>query len=525
VKRLLAVPIAAVTVLAPLIGGIAYAYWDAADAGQPAAALADSLPAGSTPTATLTGQNTVTLSFPRAVTGAGRTVTDYLVRRYASSTATTAAASVGCSWPAGGALSCVDTAVPAGVWYYTTTPPIAGSGWTGAESGRSAGISTDTTPPDPPAVTSYAAVVNLANRTGLSVGGTAEAAATVTVRITDSTHTVQATTTAGTNGTWLLVGIDAGGLDDGTVSYRVSATDAAGNTSAATVLGATKDTVAPTGAVVVGSGNGSAGLIRSGGAYYVYAQAADTAPGTVGTVRADLGTVTGGQSSVPLSTTGGPYLLRGVSYPYRSAALTANTLAAGSKAVTLTVTDAAGNPTTVGGSVTVDTVAPTPASISALNRTGGVAGKPESGDTITLRWSEEMDPATLYTGWSVNAAADVAGTVTFADAGGGNGTNKDTDSFTVTGPTGVRLGTVTGIEGHLVPTMAGSYGFAATLHYAVVANQSVVTLTLGSQTAAGTVGTVPTGSTAAGSWAPTASNTDLATNTVTGTATLAAIPF
>lgn len=706
---------ALVAVVVLLVGGVAHAYWDGADASAPALAVADSLPTGNAPAGVFTAPGTVAISFARAATASGRPVTDYTVNRYATASTTTVSATLACNWPSPGVLSCVDSGVPAGQWYYTSTPKIAGSNWLGAESARSdvvyadstaptisvtaitpnaaggglyaaspvtvslaatdeaggsgvAGITyqldnanpvtvgtatasvpisgdgshtlnykttdkagnvsatgsqvvtIDTTPPNAPTVTSYPAVVNRANQASVAVSGTAEAGATVSVQIADagSAHTVTRTATAAGDGTWSAVGIDVSALSDGAIGYRVTASDVAGNTGgAATASGtkdtvaptvaittatdpvnaaattasasgtaetgsavtvsisdgtttvkptvsatsgswsagpvsiagladgtfsytvtatdaagniatasrtAVKDTVAPTATVVIGAGNGSAGVIRSGAGYYVYAQASDAAPGMLSTVRANVGVLTSGQTAVPLAGTG-PYVLRGVSYAYRSALLTAGTLTAGTKSVTLTATDAAGNASTVSGSVTVDATAPTATSITATNKAGGTAGKPEAGDVITMRWSEEMDPATLYTGWAVDSTADVAGTVQFSDIAGGSGTNKDTDTVAVTVPTGARLGLINGLNGNLVPTPNNNYRFNATLHYSLVGGESVVTVTLGTLAGGSTVGQIPSNSTVIGLWTPTSTNTDLATNPVTGTANLAALPF
>ncbi|TDL41121.1 hypothetical protein [Arthrobacter nitrophenolicus] len=62
-------------------------------------------------------------------------------------------------------LACTEQNVPGGIWYYTVTPAIAL--WTGAESPRSSGISSDSAapahrlgslahPPTPPAGTAPA---------------------------------------------------------------------------------------------------------------------------------------------------------------------------------------------------------------------------------------------------------------------------------------------------------------------------------------------------------------------------------
>ena len=63
------------------------------------------------------------------------------------------------------------------------------------------------------------------------------------------------------------------------------------------------------------------GFIRQGGTYHVYANVTDAGSG-VATVRANVSTVTTGQTAVAL--VAGTYSIGGVAYTYRSASLTAN---------------------------------------------------------------------------------------------------------------------------------------------------------------------------------------------------------
>jgi len=87
--------------------------------------------------------------------------------------------------------------------------------------------------------------VNAANKTAASINGTGEVGASIVVVITDGENEV--TTTAvvvGSNGTWNVTGIDLSSLDDGEITYKVTATDEAGNTKLEEI-DAVKDTVAP----------------------------------------------------------------------------------------------------------------------------------------------------------------------------------------------------------------------------------------------------------------------------------------
>ena len=91
--------------------------------------------------------------------------------------------------------------------------------------------------------------VNSTNATSTSASGTGEAGATISLVVTDGTNTTQAyTTTIAANGTWSITGINVSSLADGTITYRVTATDDEDNSAQSTKT-ATKDTVAPTVAV------------------------------------------------------------------------------------------------------------------------------------------------------------------------------------------------------------------------------------------------------------------------------------
>lgn len=146
-----------------------------------------------------------------------------------------------------------------------------------------------------------------------------------------------------------------------------------------------------------------AGRVKQGGSYRIYANAGDTGnpPSGIAAITADVSSVTSGQIAVAL--TAGSYSAEGVSYGYRSEALTANgTLAEGAKAYTLTLSDNAANTAVQSGfGVTVDNTAPTAADIQAPNR--GTSGRAEAGDTITYTFSEPIDPHTILAGWTGSA--------------------------------------------------------------------------------------------------------------------------
>lgn len=143
------------------------------------------------------------------------------------------------------------------------------------------------------------------------------------------------------------------------------------------------------------------GTIRQGGTYYIYANVTDTGnPASgVGTVTADVSAITTGATSVALSP--GSFTSNGVSYNYRSASLTAqNLLAAGAYAYSLAMADGAGNSGTQSGfSIAVDNTVPTAVDVQAAD-VAGTLGRAQQSDTMTLTYSEPIDPYSFVAGWT-----------------------------------------------------------------------------------------------------------------------------
>ena len=168
---------------------------------------------------------------------------------------------------------------------------------------------------------------------------------------------------------------------------------------ASNIITAMPDFRGPTvSATAIGKSSGGAtGFIRTGATYRIYATVTDvgTPPSGVSTVRADVSTVTAGQTAVAL--TAGSYPVGGVTYNYRSAQLTAGALPNGNRSFTITATDAAANVTPVTNSVTIDSTAPAPSNISA---TGGIAGRPEVNDVLTLTTTDTLDSFSLLANWT-----------------------------------------------------------------------------------------------------------------------------
>jgi hypothetical protein len=242
------------------------------------------------------------------------------------------------------------------------------------------------------------------------------------------------------------------------------------------------------------------GFIRQAATYFVYANVTDggCAPSGIATVRADVSTITTGSTAVALSA--GAFTVGGVAYNYRSASLTANaTLTAGAKAYTITSTDNAANgQTQTGYSVTVDNTQPAGSDVQIVNG-GATAGKPEAGDSVTLTFSEIIDPESVLAGWT-GAATDVV--VRVANVGGGDVVTIWNAANTAQ----LALGTIdtNGTQYVTADRDFGATGTASTM----VQSGATITITLG--TPSGATGTQ--GPPRAMDWMPVATATDRAGN-------------
>ena len=286
-------------------------------------------------------------------------------------------------------------------------------------------------------------------------------------------------------------------------------------TSSATLGGnafttaASFDTVAPTvsATVVAKTGQWFAGFTKQGGTYYVYANATDggLVPSGIATIQADVSVLTAGATAVAL--VAGTYSVQGVSYGFRSAALTErNPLAAGAKTYSLTSTDNAANVRVqTGFATTVDNTAPTAGDIQTTNG-GATVGRIEQGDTIVYTFSEVIDPDSILAGWT-GATTDVV--VRFTDAG-----NNDTaDVWNAANTTQLTLGSVNS-KANLV-TGAATAGASGTPSRMVLDTAtSTVTVTLG--TVAGGPLNTDLGNNKM-MWSPSTSAFDRAANAMTNT--------
>jgi hypothetical protein len=365
----------------------AQAFWVSTDSSNHAAAVADALQQGSTPAASKTGASSIDVAFARAYTLGGREITDYLVRRYDSPVATSPAASFSCDWSSATTLSCSESALPDGTWYYTNTTRITGSLWEGTESTPSNPVTIDTTAPGAPSTPDLAASSDSGSSNSDDVTndatpvftGTAEAGSMVKI-YAGGVQVGSGTATAGS------YSIEVSALGEAVHTITATATDASGNPSGVSAsLAVTIDTTAPATPAVPDLAAGS-----DSGASATDNLTNDTTPTFTGTAEAGvLVTILDGASPVGSGTAaGGNY------------SVTASALAQGAHTVTATASDLAGNasPASSGLVITIDTAAP------AIPSAPDLAAGSDSGISATDNLTNDTTPT--FTG-SAEAGATV----------------------------------------------------------------------------------------------------------------------
>lgn len=200
--------------------------------------------------------------------------------------------------------------------------------------------------------------------------------------------------------------------------------------------------------------------------------------------------------------------------PYSCAWNTA-TVADGSydlRAVMTTGTGAVVNSATV-ATRNVDNTAVRGIDLQAPNRVGGTAGRLEAGDSIAFAYSEQMNPASIVSGWS--GAAPTAIYIRLRDGNlFGTGSAGDILQFSTdsSGSNPIRLGSVN-LHGDFIKnnkTSTFTASLSASTQVLGGTTASVLTVTVGSLVSGGTLRT--SGLAAQMAWTPSASATDLSGN-------------
>jgi hypothetical protein len=187
----------------------------------------------------------------------------------------------------------------------------------------------------------------------------------------------------------------AASIPAGPAAFAVTATDKAAN-SAPGSFSVSVDTTPPTvsGVAIANTTTNAAGWVRKSGAYAVYANASDASG--ISSVKANVSTLTSGQTALALSACSIGCTVGGVTYAYKSAAKTAaSTLAAGAVGFTVTATDGVGNTTTANGSGTADNTVPAATAEAIVPTATGVAGSIGQGRAY-MAYTNAADAGGVY---------------------------------------------------------------------------------------------------------------------------------
>jgi hypothetical protein len=294
---------------------------------------------------------------------------------------------------------------------------------------------------------------------------------------------------------------------DGTVSAYTATTGTDSNAFTAAV-----DWAAPT-AATAAIGRTTAydtGSISQGASYYVYAQVGDTGnpPSGTASVVANVSSITSGDTAVAL--TAGSYTAGGSAYNYRSAALmAASSLTAGSYSYEIAAADHAGNAGTQSFNTLVTNTAPSPVDVQSTNVSGGTVGTLDQGDTLTITYSEVMDPYSLLGGWTGASTTGIQ--VELVDGGGQNADYLNVYT-TATTPVQVPVGTINLNSRSYVSGTTVTYGAAgAATPSTMTRTGASISFTLGTPSRAPGSDTTA----AAMTWTPSAAATDIAGNAAT----------
>jgi hypothetical protein len=350
----------------------------------------------------------------------------------------------------------------------------------------------------PPTVTITGGTAAITNNSTPTISGTTDLEAPGIVTLTVAGQTLTATPS---NGAW---SVPSAILADGTYPVVASVIDGAGNTGSATQQ-LTIDTVAP---VVTIDGGPS---VTTNDPTPTIAGTTDAAPGTIVDVTVDSQTLTA------LVQSAGTWNV------------TPSTLADGTGTVTASVTDPAGNQTTVSQLLTVDTVAPavtitgganllTNESTPSISGTAAVA----AGTTVTVTLADQTLTGLVTAGgvWSVTTAFLSDGphrvVMSVSDAAGNLASATQTLTVDTVPPVVAITGGATATTSDADPTITGASDAAP---------GTTVTVAIGGQTLTtllqpnGTWNATPT-ALSDGTWLIVASVPDPAGNVGTATQTL-----
>ena len=439
--------VAAVAAVALSVAGVVGAYWSTgSDPGGNGHASAGSLPMAATPTASPASRD-ATVSWTQSIVLGSRLGQlaggGYAVTRYAESFPTTPILGGGsCAGTISGAsdpLGCTDPSLPTGRWRYTATPTL--YNWVGGASAQSASL---VIAPDAPASVALTngggtgnAYVNATNAASLTfdvvLPTTSLASDIVTLTLTDGSTTVTATAAgiAG-GGTRSFTAVDGSSLADGSLTISATATSSYGDSSSATSITRTKDTITPTLVTLRmqdTNANGKVDRVVAGFSETLAAYTAATAPWTL------ANTPSGGTlASVAVATSNATLTItEGAGAP---------DTAVGAFTIALTqnptgIRDAAGNQSSFAATAPTDSAKPVLVAGTLVMKDLDGNGKV---DRVSADFSESLASSTDTTPWTLTnvpsggtlaAVSTAAATATLAISEGAGAANTAVGTFKV----------------------------------------------------------------------------------------------
>ena len=270
-------------------------------------------------------------------------------------------------------------------------------------------------------------------------------------------------------------------------------------------------------ATVIKTEGGLPGYVRTGGTYAVVAGVIDdpssNPPAGIASVQTNISALTA--ASTALSMPASASTVNGLTYTHRSATQTVATgKAAGTYSGTVASSDLVTPPNTSAAftfAPVVDNTAPSGSSVTVTN--GGVANRPDSGDTVTFTWNEPIDPTSIISGWDGSGSQIV--TVQVANKGNGDSVYVYNSTNTTQLPLGVIALKTTDYV-----TSSTTFGGPTNATRSTMTWNSTTgafTVLLGPADAAGTVNTTAT-TTSQLIWTPQSTAFDRAGNLSTTTA-------
>lgn len=300
--------------------------------------------------------------------------------------------------------------------------------------------------------------VTSANVASMSVGGTAEPGAAISLSVSDAgaVHTVPGTATADASGAWSVTALNLASLSDGPLTYTAGAIDRAGNSGAAVTAAGTKKATTTTPSFTAGTGQ---------------IPSSKTSSWTIsGTAEAGVSLV------IMVTDSANKTVTINTSSPAGIWTAQANLSALASGALTLSAkaTDAYGN-SSIG--TAPGRILPGVTSVQLTNGGGNPgSGKAAQGDKVTITFSGPMNPSSLcgltQTGslWSANVTARISTIVA---------SPNPLDTLDITSGCGSPFGAVPLGANYAKSngSGAGPLVFAATLQ--LNATETTLTITLG----------------------------------------------